>query len=198
MDPTRSCGKLTVVMVSGTIYYGNNVEMRQGAKLRISGELILNNNVFIADNSSFYIDSKCTINQCTMVANNVSFMDNDVHYLASIPMGIVKQNVKPIEIGAYNWIGTETMIKKGAMTCDYLIVAGPGSCLMNDYSDQFKQYDLVAGTPLRLLKSGFRLVFNFSSEEILKCHFGNNNSAFSIEGSINNFCSPKNTYECFE
>lgn len=188
MDPARSYGEKTSVLLSGTIYYGNHTELRQGAKLRVSGELILERGVFVADNSNFSIAKRCILGQNTFVANNVFIMDNDVHYMMNIQTREVKSNTKTISIGEGNWIGSNTMIKKGTITGKYFTVVGPGACLCKNYSNLFEDYSVLAGNPLRVVKKGMRVISNFESEAYLNYYFQNAEDVYYFGGNIDGFC----------
>lgn len=188
MDPARSYGEKTSVLLSGIIYYGNHTELRQGAKLRVSGELILEKYVFVGDNSNFSIAKRCKLGRHTLVANNVSFMDNDVHYMMNIQTHMVKNNTKPIIIGEGNWIGPNSMIKKGTVTGNYFTIIGPGACLCKDYSLLFDDFSVLAGNPLRVVNRGMRVIRNFESEAFLNHYFQNELSPFQLTGDIDGFC----------
>lgn len=189
MDPARSCGEVSALLLSGTIFYGNKIELRQGAKVRVSGKLELHDGVFVADNSNFSVCKSCIINKNTLVANNVSFMDNDVHYIVDISSHAIKPNRKPIKIGANNWIGPMCMIKKGACTSDYIIVVGPNTCLDKDYTEVYSKGALIGGTPVKLLKEGYRLVFNFDNERVINEYFVHHKDNYIVNNDIDKFCS---------
>lgn len=189
MDPARSCGEVSALLLSGTIFYGNKIELRQGAKVRVSGKLELHDGVFVADNSNFSVCKSCIINKNTLVANNVSFMDNDVHYLVNVATKEIKCNYSPIIIEENNWIGPYTMIKKGSKTNRNTIAIGPGTCLCKDYSNLFPEFSLIAGTPPKLLKEGYRLVFNFDNEKCLNAYFSENNNTYYVSQSIDKYCT---------
>ena len=188
MDPTRSCGEVTAILLSGTIFFGNKVELRQGAKVRVSGELVLHDCVFVADNSNFSVRKSCTICCNTLIANNTSFMDNDVHYLVDIKSKEIKCNYSPIIIGENNWIGPYTMIKKGSVTNRNTIIIGPGTCLCKDYTNLFPEFTLIGGTPPKLIKEGYRLVFNFENEKYLNAYFSQNDKYY-VSQLLDKYCT---------
>lgn len=191
MDQVRSCDTITSITLKGNILFGNNVVLRQGAKMRIDGNLILEDNVYIGDNNTFIISKKCTIRKDTRVAYNCLFMDTDIHYVIDINSKMVKKNTIPIEIGKGNWIGGYTTIKKGTKTSDYTIVVGPFSCLTKDYTNVYPEYSCVGGCPVKLLRSGLRRINNNESERFLNTYFNNKeNSIFILEKEIDCFCSP--------
>ena len=68
---------------------------------------------------------KCVIGKYARIAFDSQFMDSDFHYMLNIEDGTVKNCTSFIEIGAYNWIGNRTTVKKGTVTPDYTIVAAP-------------------------------------------------------------------------
>lgn len=190
MDQTRSCDTITSITLKGKLYYGNNIVLRQGAKLKIGGRLILEDNVYIGDNNTFMIDDSCTIGSKTRVANNCTFMDTDIHYIIDVNTGVVNPNLKPITIGEGNWIGAYTMIKKGVQTPRFMITVGPYACLTKNYIKDIPEYACMGGCPAKLIKVGLRRVNNKKSERIISSHYDNSNDAFVYQGDIDSFCSP--------
>lgn len=190
MDQVRSCDTITSITLSGTIYYGKNVVLRQGAKLRISGELFFENNVYVGDNNTFIIEQFCKLGEKSRIANNCTFMDTDIHYMINVNSGDVSKNVKPIVIGIGNWIGAYTMTKKGVKTPDFMITAGPYACLTKDYTRDIPLYACVGGCPAKLIKVGLRRINNPQNEHMLAEYFENNSGMYHFDGDIDKFCSP--------
>ena len=191
MDQVRSCDTTTSLTINGTIYYGKNVVLRQGAKLRIEGKLVLEDNVYIGDNNTFIISQSCHIKEKTRIAYNCLFMDTDIHYMININDKSIHKNKKNIEIGIGNWIGGYTMIKKGVRTPNFMIVAGPYACLTKDYTKDFTEYTCIGGCPARLIKTGLRRINNPISEQLLNTYFTSNNAPYYYQGNIETFCSPE-------
>ena len=190
MDQVRSCDTISSITLKGTIFYDQNIVLRQGAKLRIDGNLILESNVFIGDNNTFIIKKSCQIKKNTRIAYNCLFMDTDIHYIININDKSIHKNIKPIEIGIENWIGGYTMIKKGVKTPNYMIVAGPYACLTKDYTKDVPEYACVGGCPAKLIKVGLRHINNTESEKMLNGFFTQENATYQFDGDINIFCSP--------
>lgn len=190
MDPVRSDGFVSSVSVSGSVYYGEKVELRNGLKMNVSGTLILEDYTFVSDNGTFIIVDECRICKKTKCAFNVTFMDTDIHYMIDANTGDIRNNHKPIEIGIGNWIGGNSLIKKGTKTPDYLILAGPYACLTKDYTKDIPQYACMGGCPAKLIKVGLRHIHNSKSEHSLAEYFKSNIGLYHFEGDIDKFCSP--------
>ena len=67
-------------------------------------------------------------------------------------------------------MGNTTFIKKGVKTPDYFIVASPNALLTKDYTSM-PPYSVVGGSPVKLLKSGIRRIYNGEIEAKLNKHF---------------------------
>lgn len=190
MDPVRSEGCVSAISVSGSIYYGDRVELRNGLKMNVSGTLILEDHVFVSDNGTFIIVDQCRIREKTRCAFNVTFMDTDIHYMIDINTGDIRNNHKPIDIGKGNWIGGNSLIKKGTKTPNYLILAGPYACLTKDYTKDIPEYACMGGCPAKLIKVGLRRINSSQNEHLLTEYFDTHEGVYHFEGDIDTFCSP--------
>ena len=119
-------------------------------------------------------------------------MDSDDHFTVDINTRKVYRNCKPIKIGAFNWFGNTTIIKKGVVTPDYLIVASTNALLTKDYSS-LPPYSVLGGMPAKVIKSGIRRVFNLDNESDIIKFFKSNPEAMSYdvdpEINLDEFCA---------
>lgn len=189
MDQARSVGDVSSITLRGHFFYGKNTVIRQGAKWKISGNLTIGKNCYIGDNVSFFIDKECRIGDECQIANNSMLMDTDIHYMLDIKTMTVKNNKKAVCIGKGCWLGGYTMVKKGTILPDYTIVAGPYSCVGKDYTKELKPYSCIGGYPAKFIKSGLREINNGKMEFLLNNYFKHNQSPFSCDGDIDDFCS---------
>lgn len=96
--------------------------------------------------------------------------DTDHHYVVDARTRRAYRNCAPIIIGNFNWFGSNSFIKKGTVTPDYLIVASPNSMLSKDYS-ALPPYTVLAGSPARPLKEGIRRIYNYRNESLIRDFF---------------------------
>jgi acetyltransferase-like isoleucine patch superfamily enzyme len=198
MDPTRSYGAISTISLKGLLRVSSGTVLRQGIRLQIGMNAIvtLKENVYIGDNNTIISEKNITIGENTRVANNVVFMDTDIHYIINVQNGEVKDNKGSIEIGAGNWIGSWSTIKKNTKTPNYVIVSGPYSMLSKDYSKIVNEYSIIGGCPAKLITEGFRRINNEKSERLLSEHYLRGDNIFTLQESVgvDYFCVPNNTF----
>lgn len=134
---------------------------------------------------------KCVIGKYARIAFDSQFMDSDFHYMLNIEDGTVKNCTSFIEIGAYNWIGNRTTVKKGTVTPDYTIVAAPNAMLSKDYTKICSPFPILAGCPAKQIASGYRRVFNIQTERDLTESFKNDTGFIicDLSDNIDDFCN---------
>ena len=137
------------------------------------GTIIFNGFNRIADGSFVLIREELTIGEHTRLGLHSFIMDSDDHYSIDIETKKVVRNTKPIILGKYNWVASHSYIKKGVITPDYLIVASANALLIKDYSDM-PPYSVIGGSPVKLIKSGIRRIYNTEEERKLKKYFCEN------------------------
>ena len=177
----------------GVIEVNNPVDILGGTIFDNKGVVKFMGYNRIADGCLVIIRKGLTMGEHSRIGFLSSVMDTDIHFTVEVETGIVKNNKKSIEIGRYNYIGNTTHIKKGVKTPDYLIVASPNAMLNKDYTDKFPQFAVVGGSPVRLLKTGLRRVFNQQHEMELIRYFSNNRDEHDYEvlitgGQLEDYC----------
>ena len=194
-DAVRSYDKSSYISLLGTLEVGKHVVLRRGIRLSVSGSLQLGDNVFISDNNTIICVDNVVIKNSTRFANNVTLMDTDFHYILNTITREVKQNHAPIEIGENNWIGSWTTIKKGAKTPKGTIIAGPFSTIGKDFIGRIPENSFLAGSPVKLIREGFRRVNSKESDALIRKHFCESALPFvlSDDVDIDSFCMPQRT-----
>ena len=194
-DALRSYENLSYISLLGKLEVGEHVVLRRGIRLSIFGCLIIEDNVHIGDNNTIICTDKMVIGKATRVANNTTFMDTDFHYVINTNTREIKQNHAPIEIGENNWIGAWTTIKKGTRTPKGTIIAGPYSTIGKDFIGKIPENSFLAGSPVKLIREGFRRVNSKESDALIRKHFSESASPFvlSDEIDIDQFCMPQIT-----
>lgn len=192
-DPVRSSFAKSYISLLGNMIIGSHVVIRRGIKLSITGTLVLRDSVFIGDNNTIICSDRIEIDKATRLANNVSVMDTDLHYVINIDTREIKNNHAPIYIGENNWIGTYTMVKKRTKTPKGTIIAGPFSSIGKDLTNKIPENSFIAGSPVKLIRTGFRRINNKQSDAIIAYHFNKFDSNFVLDDNfdIDKFCMPQ-------
>lgn len=137
------------------------------------GSIVFNGHNYISDGSSIFIRDTFVMGEYTRLGFHTFVMDSDDHFTIDVATRKVARNKKPIILGRYNWIASNSYIKKGVITPDYLIVASANALLTKDYSD-IPPYSVIGGSPAKLLKSGIRRIYNSIEEHKINQFFRNN------------------------
>ena len=175
-----------------TKFYNSGVINIYGP-LRIEGCCIIENygtinymgyNI-ISDGTSLLIRNLLTIGEHSRIGFHSFVMDSDDHFTIDCNTHLISRNTKPITIGKYNWIGHTTFIKKGTITPDYFIVSSPNALLLKDYSD-LPPYTVVGGSPIKIIKSGIRRIYNSKTEAKIFEYFNTHPGVNNIKADLNN------------
>lgn len=151
----------TTFINNGTIRFYGYCTIMGGCTIHVLGNnsiLILGKEVMIGENSKVLIGPNIEIGDYTRIAFESLLMSADFHYLINITTRQIKRNMGPIIIGKYNWIGNNSIIKKGTITPDYCIVSN-NTMLTKDYSD-YGTYTLISGIPGRVKDNKYRRIYN--------------------------------------
>lgn len=151
----------------------------------------------IGDGTNLFIRNLLDFGEQSRLGFHSMVMDSDDHFTIDTETHKINRTHKPIIIGKYNFIGNSTFIKKGTKTPDYLIVASPNALLIKDYSN-LPLYSVVGGSPVKLLKTGIRRIFNEQEESKLRKFFNEHpletSTVVDVKNEdIDNYC--KNTTE---
>lgn len=198
-DPVRSYEHATVLNFMGDIHIKETVYIRRGFRIQINPGATVNfgDMVTIGDNVTMICNKQISIGDNSEIGNNCVFMDTDFHYIINTESKSVRTCSKPIYIGENNWIAGYNVIKKGAVTPDGTIVAGPYSMLGKDYTDRIEPYSVIGGSPAKLIANNYRRIKNMKIQLMLHQYFKNDVEAyqFPIDANLNDICLPKNSYK---
>lgn len=112
--------------------------------------LVLGNRVDLGHNIIFLVSKEIRIDDDVNVASGVRFMDTDSHprdtmaRIADLPAP--EDEIKPVHIRRYAWIGHNSFIMKGVTVGEGAIV-GVNSVVLNDIPD----YSVAIGNPARVI-----------------------------------------------
>ena len=179
----------------GLMILHDGVTIMQGCDLYVgpSGTLEIGTGSRIRENVFISASKLVRIGELTGIAYQSTIADDDFHYVLDTGSGKIGDCRSSIIIGARNWIGSRTVIKKGTVTPDDLIVASSYSVLGKDYTKTVPPYSVLGGIPARLLRTDMRRVFNRESETMLHRHFASGNARFDLDTGVSEpdaFCLP--------
>lgn len=158
----------TKIINHGIINFETGVNIAGGTILENDGIVSLKKNVYISEGCLIIIRESLTIGKYSSIGFKSFISDSDEHFTINIETHEIHPIFKSIIIGEYNWIGNTTYIKKGTITPDFLIVASANSLLTKDYRNVFPPYSIIGGMPIRLLKQGYRRIYNPSEQRMLR------------------------------
>ncbi|MCM2476092.1 hypothetical protein HGO38_21685 [Rhizobium sp. CG5] len=184
----------------GRIVFHEGVTIMQGCDLYIGpqGLLEIGARARIRENVFIYASHCVRIGALTGIAYQTTIADDDFHYVLDTQTGRAGDCKAAIIIGARNWIGSRSVLKKGTVTPDDIIVASSYSVLSKDYTGSVPPFSVMGGIPARLLKTDVRRVFNRASETALHRHYANGGDAFVLDletQDVEAFCVRKAAQE---
>ncbi len=149
------CSRLPFVVGHAQIHIGDDVNFFGKVDI-FSGRmfdtptLILKDRVDIGHNVVFVVNKEIIIEEDVNVASGVRFMDSDAHprdtaeRIADLPPR--PEEIKPVRIGRYAWIGQNSFILKG-VTIGEGAVIGVNSVVVTD----IPAYAVAMGNPARVV-----------------------------------------------
>ncbi len=120
---------------SFSFYYGADIILFKGAKLKLGKGGFINSDCKIRCHESITIGDYCAI------SHDFTIMDSDAHKINGV------KSIKPIVIGNHVWIGTRVTVLKGVNVGDGAIIAA-GAVVTKDVPAN----TMVAGVPAKVIK----------------------------------------------
>lgn len=168
------------------IWGGAYLELGRHATLELGAHTLLGENVRIL------LQEYCRIGPYARIAFDTLFMDSDFHYMVHVDSGEIRNCHAPIIIGACNWIGNKTTVKKGTVTPDYTIVAAPNAMLNKDYTAITSAYPILGGSPAKEIAHGWRRIFSNSAQNDLTEFFQSGDHIYRLDlaqTDIDSYCT---------
>ncbi len=191
-DPVRSRFSKSYLCVLGKITIGEHCVLRRGINLFVTGNLSFGNNVHIGDNNTIICTDSISFGNSVRVGPNSVFMDTDYHYVVNTSNRSIKQNHGAITVGDGCWIGGNCHLKKNAQLPKGTIMAGPFSSLSKKLIGIIPENSFIAGSPAKLIASGFRRVNNKQSDAYISQEINNLDKIILANGiDIDDFCTPQ-------
>jgi acetyltransferase-like isoleucine patch superfamily enzyme len=148
-------GRMPFIMGQAKIYIGDDVNFFGQVDIfsgRIFDEpkLIIGNRVDLGQGTLFIVNKEIVIEDDVNVASGCRFFDTDAHprdtaaRIADLPPQ--PDEIKPVRIGRYAWIGHNTFVMKG-VTIGEGAVIGVNSVVISD----IPPYSVAMGNPARVV-----------------------------------------------
>lgn len=163
----RSKGQ-TRINNHGIIVFQGEGKILRGSEITVFKEatLSIGNSFFIGENALIFAAESVVIGKNSRIAFNSIVCDSDFHYMINVKERTIRRRTKSIEIGDYNWIANNVVIKKGVKTPNYITVAGSYSVLSKDYSKDVEPFSILAGNPAKIIATGYSRVWKDEKEKI--------------------------------
>jgi acetyltransferase-like isoleucine patch superfamily enzyme len=139
----------TKIYIGDDVNFFGQVDIFSG-RLFDEPKLIIGNRVDIGHGALFIINKEVVIEDDVNIASGVRFFDTDAHprdtadRIADLPPR--PEEVKPVRIGRYSWIGHNVFIMKG-VTIGEGAVIGVNSVVVSD----IPPYSVAMGNPARVV-----------------------------------------------
>lgn len=166
----KSSRNILKINNKGEIVLCGPVHIEGGSLIDIRGVVLFEGYTLLAEDNDLIIRSRLTVGKYTRIGFGTFMMDSDEHFMLNINSCEINIPQKPIEIGQCCWIGNNSVVKKGVVLPDNTIVAS-GSMLLKDYRGIIDKYSIIGGSPARLLAHGYRRVYNWKNESVLRRRF---------------------------
>lgn len=178
-------GDKTILINSGIICFYGKFLIEAGTCISNNGTMCLGKESRIGERCNVLVVYRLFIGDFTRIAFETTIMDTDFHTIVNTNSGVVKKTYGEIILGAYNWIGCRSMVKKGTITGDYTIVASL-SMLNKDYRTD-KKYPLLAGCPAKVVSDGWRRIYSDKNCKNISSFFIKN--AHCDTYMLNDYCN---------
>ena len=166
------------IIIQGSGYFGtgNKIFINYGA------ELTLGNNFAITDMVNLGCMKKIVIKSGTSITHRCQLLDSNYHYVANFNNNTIPDRAKPLIIGERCWIGNSTTITGGTILPDFTIVAS--NSLVNSSTNKIPKNSIIGGVPAKLIRTGFRRVYNKKLNIELNKYFEWNTDPFNMSQNI--------------
>lgn len=132
--------------------------MSKGGTIEIGHDLLPNTKCRILNYREPNLHIK--IGDCCMMGPNVIVQSSDAHPIIKIETGKAINRGADVEIGDHVWMTTNVMVMKGVKIANNCII-GANSIVSKDCPEPNSIY---AGTPAKLIKSGYNWNYEFPIE----------------------------------
>lgn len=178
LDGLPSSSLTSILTINDTLVINGPVIIAGGASLTVwRGQFEIGKYCTIGSGVTIRCYNGITIGDYTRVVGGCVIMDTNVHYTKNTLTGAVSRISKPIIIGKYCWINMGTVISKGTVIPDHVIVAR-NSYLSKDYSMFCKPASFLAGSPAIVKGDNIQRIFSIDVERELNTYFENSDENY--------------------
>lgn len=117
---------------SGTIVFDGNAIIGRGSQIIADGEIIFGQEFYCNANCIINSGKKITFGEKCLIGWSVEIIDGDGHKV--FHSGDKTEEYKPVIIGNHVWIGSNSMVLKGASIPDNSIIAAD-SCTTKSFNE---------------------------------------------------------------
>ena len=180
----------TKILTSGKMIFTGSCNIASGVIIEGKGQLYIGNDVLINENCKIMCQHSITIGNHSGFGFDTTIMDTDYHFIVNTSTGEIKKNFGKVIIGEYCWISSNCKIMKGSRLPKGSIVVG-NSLINKDFSNE-PENCIFGGTPAKILKQGFKRLFNTNEERKTTRFFEKNPNVSSYNIDLKYFNSINN------
>lgn len=143
----------------GELYLNGKLEIGVGTYLYIGekGIITLGDKVQFGACSKVCCEKEITIKDEVRISWESQVFDTNFHFMENVETKEILEKDGIIRIGSRNWFGNRVNIMKGTHTPDNCIISSNSLC-NKDYTN-LPHHSIIAGTPAKFVKQGFRRLF---------------------------------------
>ncbi len=156
----------------GVIIFRGKANLGIGSTIFVGkqGKLSIGENFTCNFQTRIICYEKITIGNTVRLAWDVQIFDTNFHYVEDIKTSSIIPKNQEVRIGDFCWINNRASIMKGTVINPYTIVASNSIC--NKNYENIPQFSIIGGIPAKLLKSGYKRIFDIEEELRLNNRFG--------------------------
>lgn len=180
------------LLLHGRLIFNGNFTLCNGSTLNIGphAKIYCGNNIIIGNNANITSTRCIELGEGTRISTGAYIIDTNGHYILDTNTNEINSITQKISIGKYCWLGNNVSVSKGTQLSDYTIVANR-SLLNRNYTKDVPVYSIIAGIPAKLIKTGFRRIYNYNQEKLLNDWFDKHGDdiPFPYDGKdMDSFC----------
>lgn len=155
------------------IVFGGKTLIGVNCTIRVcsDGLLYLGAYSFLGSGVKIVCNGGCiSIGQYTRIAFDTLIMNSGFHYIYNQSKNSISRRVKPIEIGAYNWIGNRSSISGGCKTKEFTIICS-NSVVSKDFTMHVEENQMLGGIPTKIIATNVRRIFSPKCDQDIDTFF---------------------------
>lgn len=165
-------GFISLGSKNSRIIFDGPASISLNSKIRVpAGTLHFGEYVYIGANNRIICNGEyIKIGRYTRVAFESVIMNSGFHHVYNENKQSIVKTTRPIIIGEFCWIGNRTSITAGAKLKSYTIVCS-NSLINKDFTSGERLYQMLGGSPAKLIGTGFHRIFSPTLEAQIESWF---------------------------